>query len=163
MARKKITHIVFDHDGTLVDTSGLDRVLYIGMKDLLKELRGQGIKLYIWTARGRKSTLEIIDEVGISSFFEELSCQGESSSKPSPEGIKHILYDVDPACVCVIGDSSGDMVGSKLYGSYGIGALWGHGTDRGRQVMMNSGADICCESVVECTKLLRELIKIDKI
>lgn len=138
-----IEAVVFDHDGTLVDTTGYPPKLFLGMKECLMELNSKGLKLYIWTARTRRSTIEILEYLDIIGQFELLSCGGESSSKPSPEGIKDILFDLDPKKAIVVGDSLGDMIGGSSFGAVTVGAMWGHGSDRAANVMKENGADAC--------------------
>ena len=67
-------HIIFDHDGTLVKTDTSQYTLFAGMRDLLLELKSQNYELYIWTARPRQSTLDIIKKMDIAQFFTELFC-----------------------------------------------------------------------------------------
>lgn len=154
-----IEAVVFDHDGTLVNTTGYPPKLFEGMKDCLSDLRAKGLKLYIWTARTRRSTVEILEYLGIMSQFELLSCGGESSAKPSSEGIKDILFDLDPKKVVVIGDSLGDMIGGSHFGGITIGAMWGHGSARAEQVMKENGADACFLKVEDFKKYILEKIE----
>jgi phosphoglycolate phosphatase len=158
LSKKKVKHIVFDHDGTLVDTSGYNRSLFPGMLDFLNELTEHGVKLYVWTARGRRSTVEILDFFDITEMFSDLSCGPEALSKPSPEGIRNMLGDVDPQSVAVIGDSIGDLVGGAEFGALCIGAMWGHTNTSASKVMLENGADFVCRDVNECRKIIKEYI-----
>jgi phosphoglycolate phosphatase-like HAD superfamily hydrolase len=155
----KIKAIVFDHDGTLVDSSVLPPALFKDMKQLVETLIENGIKLYVWTARCRGSTVEILKSLDIIGHFELLSCAGESAAKPSAQGISSILFDIEPKEVVVIGDSLGDMIGGHAFGAFCIGALWGHGSIRAEQVMQDNGADICFLQVKDCLEFLKKKIE----
>jgi phosphoglycolate phosphatase-like HAD superfamily hydrolase len=151
---EKFTHIVFDHDGTLVDTTKYPTRSFNGMSHLLKDLVRQGVKLYVWTARGRGSTIEILKSLAMIEHFDLLSCGGEDNPKPSPAGIESILPDVNPSKVVVIGDSTGDMVGGSAFGAFCIGALWSHGDKRASKIMSDNGADKSFISVDELREFL---------
>lgn len=158
MSKKSIKYIVFDHDGTLVDTSSYKRRLFPGIKDLLRYLKEQGLELFVWTARDRRSTIEILESLAIMSEFSMLNCAGESSAKPSSEGISSMLTQVDPSEVAVIGDSLGDMLGGREYGAYSIGALWAHGSEDSKQLMFEHGADETCLTVNDLKNLITKNI-----
>lgn len=154
----KFKDIVFDHDGTLVDTTVYPRSLFKGLKELLHDLNSQGVNCYIWTARNRQSTTEILTELGVIGQFKAMSCGGEMAQKPSVEGIENLGINPSKDGVLVIGDSLGDVIGGSSFGAFSAGALWGHGTDRGRAQMQKVGADICFATVEEFKKFLKDKI-----
>jgi phosphoglycolate phosphatase len=158
LAKKNIKHIVFDHDGTLVDTSSFNRGVYPGIKDLLSYLSTRGINLYVWTARDRRSTVEILDSLDIIGQFKEMSCGSEALQKPSPEGISNMLRDIEPESVAVIGDSLGDVVGGSEFGALTFGAMWGHPSSSASSLMLDNGADFVCASVNDFKKIIEEYI-----
>jgi phosphoglycolate phosphatase-like HAD superfamily hydrolase len=164
---ENFTHIVFDHDGTLVNTEQYPTQAFEGMSELLPELLRCGYKLYVWTARGRGSTVEILRSLAMIEHFDLLSCGSENSAKPSPEGIQAILPGIEPSKVIVIGDSAGDMMGGSAFGAYCIGALWGHGSgaheqemsrlEASRKIMSEHGANKSFISVNELKEFLLKL------
>ena len=137
---KKITHVVFDHDGTLVDTSSYERAVYPGIEDILKDLQQLGILIYVWTARSKKSAHQILTQVGLRSYIKNI-CGGDTArGKPSTEGLLYLLPEVSPENVVVIGDSIGDIIGAKNFGATAIGAHWAHGDNRAENMFLESGA-----------------------
>lgn len=159
---KNIKYIVFDHDGTLVDTASYPTRLYPGMKDLINDISDLDCELFVWTARNRNSTIEILDSLGIISEFKDLSCVGssEAAQKPSPEGIQNMLLHAESRDeVIVIGDSLGDMIGGKRYGAHTIGALWSHGNMDSQQTYIDHGADIFFTDINECRNYLIKKIR----
>lgn len=116
-------HIIFDHDGTLIEPQR--HTILPGVLELLEILQKSGIKLYIWTARNRASTLEILKDQKILHFFEDLNCGNDGIPKPSIEGLVSMLgEDVDRKAVAIIGDSSSDALGAKNYGVDFLAANW---------------------------------------
>lgn len=156
----KIRHIVFDHDGTLVNTD-LDGGLFFGIKEMLDKLEQRGCKLYVWTARSRFSTVEFLRSLGIINRFEQLHCSTDGDTKPSPDGLESMLFGEEPDSVLVVGDSCADMFGAKSFGAYGIGAVWAY---KGRsetvqsQALLDSGADDIAKSPQECCSKIMSLL-----
>lgn len=149
-------HVIFDCDGTLVDTSSYKHKLFPGIKELVVELSHENL-LYVWTARDRASTLRILGDLGISSYFESISTSDDAYPKPHVAGIAQLVGSIDKKCICIIGDSSSDMLGAKNFGVMGIGAIWNHGASP--QVLRDSGADFIVSHPSECSKLIELNLK----
>lgn len=155
--KKKIRHIVFDHDGTLVDVDG-SKALFSGISELLDELSQIDVKLYVWTARTRFSTVEFLKSLGIIGRFEQLHCSTDPCPKPETQGLSDMLDGAAPSSVVVVGDSFADMIGAKNYGAYAIAALWADGSPQHRQSLMESGADCLAATVGECKEKIFEIL-----
>lgn len=159
---KKIAHVVFDHDGTLVDTSRTGE-LYSGILEMLEQLNQNGVKLYVWTARSRYSTVEFLKSLGIISRFEQLRCSTDADPKPCASGLADMLGNPDPTSVIVVGDSFTDIAGAKSFGALSIGALWdsqdGQDRRRHRETLQECGANFLADSVEECRLKILELTK----
>ncbi len=140
-------HIVFDCDGTLVDTSQLKYGLYPGIKDLLKALSADSI-LYVWTARDRRSTLRILEELGVITFFEQLCTIDDAYPKPHVNGLVDMLHETEKSNICVIGDTTNDILGAKNFGVKSIGAVWNRSAST--NVLKESGADFIATAPEEC-------------
>mgnify|MGYP000468727226 CR=1 FL=1 len=158
----KIKYVVFDHDDTLVDTSGGRPRLFDGVDALLERLQEQGVKLYIWTARTRFSTVEILKSLGIISRFELLTCSTDAWPKPQKEGLLSMLDDASGGEVIIVGDGALDMFGAKAYGAFGIGAMWAI-KDAGEELreqrarsLKECGAQSLAYTVSECSKIIFE-------
>lgn len=142
-----VKHIVFDCDGTLVDTTQLKYSLFPGIKELLHALSLDS-KLYVWTARDRKSTLRILKELGIISYFESICTIDDALAKPHISGLVEMVADVPKSSVCVIGDSSNDIIGAKNFGVKSIGAVWNN--EDYSVVMKDLGADFVTDNPGAC-------------
>src|SRR5688572_28874148 len=114
-------HVVFDCDGTLIDTSVPKYRLFPGVKELLLELSLEHT-LYVWTARGRASTLRILQDLGVVHLFEGFSTIDDAPPKPHIGGLLNLLGSTAKESICVIGDSSNDMLGAQNFGVVAIGA-----------------------------------------
>jgi phosphoglycolate phosphatase-like HAD superfamily hydrolase len=152
----KPKHVVFDCDGTLVDTSSSKYKLFPGIKELLQELSSECL-LYVWTARGRSSTLRILEELGVISYFDSFSTVDDHFPKPHVSGIMALVGNAPKDSICVIGDSSNDIVGAKNFGVIGIGAAWNK--DVRSDVLAEMGADFIVSHPSECSNLIRLNLK----
>lgn len=149
-------HIVFDCDGTLVDTRGPRYMLFPGIKELIMELAPHH-QLYVWTARDRLSTLRILDENGIGHYFEAFATITDCPPKPHVGGLQTLLGKTSKSSICVIGDSGNDMLGAKNFGVTGIGATWNGETNS--EYLKASGADFIVSHPSECSKLIELNLK----
>jgi phosphoglycolate phosphatase len=147
--------IVFDCDGTLVDTARLKYCLYPGIKDLLKALAGDST-LYVWTARDRRSTLRIFEELGITGFFEQICTIDDALPKPHISGLSEMLNETQKNSICMIGDTTNDILGAKNFGIKSIGAVWNRGASE--VTMKEAGADFIARTPAECLEWLTKNI-----
>ena len=160
---EKTIHIVFDHDGTLVNTCVIPRYVFQGLKELLSELHQKNIPLYVWTARSKESALLSLKEQGIDQYFLDV-CGGQTTApKPSPAGIEYLVPEVSAENVIVIGDSIGDIIGGKSFGALTIGALWSHGGEDYSQDFYARGADFCFQSVEDLKEFLMNKIEVKNV
>lgn len=148
-----VKHIVFDCDGTLVDTTKLKYELFTGIKELLTQISSDAT-LYVWTARDRKSTLRILKELGILHFFEAVCTIDDALPKPHVSGLFELVSDAPKSSVCVIGDTSNDILGAKNFGVKSIGAVWNH--PGYGEVMKEVGADFITAEPLACAAWLSE-------
>lgn len=150
----KYGHIVFDHDGTLVHPESLQ--LYPGIRPLLALLQQNGAKLYVWTARNRHSTVEILRSLAIIQCFEDLSTCTDCESKPSPQGLVNMLGEVSKHDVVVIGDSFADMIGARNFQVASLGANWHEKSEDNARILNHFGARRVFAEVQELQNFLIE-------
>ena len=117
-------HIVFDHDGTLVNTDRSPYLLFAGMKELLIELKAAQFELYIWTARPRRSVIETIEKLGIRQFFSDIYCYDDGTPKPHPMGLLKLTEGINKNNILHIGYSLTDIEGAHSFGIEVIAACW---------------------------------------
>lgn len=144
--------VVFDCDGTLLNTNDLRPAFFPGIKELLLDL-SRDCQLYVWTARGRASTLRVLEENGVKHLFHGVSTPDDGFSKPHTGGLLEMTGEFPKTSICVIGDSSIDMVGAKNYGVLALGAVWNHNANAA--FLSEAGADFIVSDPAECSKLIR--------
>ncbi|MFL5785629.1 MAG: HAD family hydrolase [Bacteriovoracaceae bacterium] len=144
--------VVFDCDGTLLNTNLLRPVFFPGIKELLLDL-AVDCQLYVWTARGRASTLRILEENGVRHLFEGICTPDDAPSKPHVRGLTDLVGHHPKNSICVIGDTSMDMLGARNFGVLAIGAMWNPGVQE--KFLREAGADFIVSDPAECSKLIR--------
>lgn len=144
-------HIVFDCDGTLIDTNKVKYELFPGIKELLNLLAKDSV-LYVWTARDRRSTLRILTELGVINQFEAICTLDDAMAKPHVSGLMELVGGVSKEQICVIGDSSNDILGAKNFGVKSIAAVWNPGSNA--EVMRVFGADFIASEPLSCFEWL---------
>jgi len=149
-------HVIFDCDGTLIDTSGPKYKIFPGILELLEKHQHECL-YYVWTARGRASTLKLLKENGILHFFEGISTPDEGLQKPNPEALKLLVGPIEKDSACLIGDSSVDMIGAKFFKILAIGAHWS--TEANKESLKQGGADFLVSDPLECSKLIEFNLK----
>ncbi|MGE3608189.1 MAG: HAD family hydrolase [Bacteriovoracaceae bacterium] len=149
-------HIVFDCDGTLLNTREAKYSLYPGIKELLKELTSKNL-LYIWTARDRASVLRVLKDLEVIHYFENTWTVDDGLAKPHIFGLVQMLGKTSKEAICVIGDSSQDMLGAKNFNVLAIGAIWN--TETKAQTLKDAGADFIVSHPSECSSIIQLNLK----
>lgn len=153
---KALKHVIFDCDGTLIDTSIPKYKLFPGIKELIQELSKDCV-LYVWTARGRASTLRILEELGVHQYFDSFSTIDDAIPKPHIAGLVDLVGTTSKESICIIGDSSNDMIGAKHFGVLALGAVWNPGASS--QILKECGADFIVNHPSDCSKLIHENLR----
>jgi phosphoglycolate phosphatase len=144
-------HIIFDHDGTLVDTNTSPFILFKGMKELLQDLKSQQFELFIWTARPRRSTIESIKRLDVAQYFTEIYCFDDGIPKPHPMGLAELTNGQPKEKILHIGDSLTDFDGAKAYGIEVIAACWNTPDQVQKYVQL---ADYIALTIDECRQII---------
>jgi len=116
--------VIFDHDGTLINTDTPDFKVFPGIKELLVDLKAAGIEMSVWTARSHRSTVESLKNAEIAGFFGEIYGHDDGMPKPHPMGLSQITNGFSRDSVIHIGDSLGDLDGANSFGIAVIAACW---------------------------------------
>ena len=101
--------------------------LHDGIEAVLDGLRSRGVKLAVFTGKGRRTTLITLRALKIEGYFDlVVSGSDVANHKPHPEGIRLFLerYALPPGEVLMIGDSAGDMKAARGAGVTPVAALW---------------------------------------
>jgi pyrophosphatase PpaX len=130
-------------------------VACVGMPELLQELKAQGRRLGIVTAKRRKTVQLAFDTVPIGHLFDVVVAGDETErQKPHPEPLLRALaqLDADSGTAAYVGDSPFDMQAAKAGGLAAIAATWGRIHDRERLEQAEP------DHIVETTEELRGVL-----
>jgi HAD superfamily hydrolase (TIGR01509 family) len=98
-----------------------------GIVPVLAMLRRHGIRLAVFTGKGRRTTLITLEELEMLPFFEHIVTGNDVSSfKPNPEGILQILdtFHASPRETVMVGDSMMDLMAARDAGVGFAAVLW---------------------------------------
>jgi pyrophosphatase PpaX len=98
-----------------------------GLVAVLRLLKQHGVRLAVFTGKGRRTAQITLEELGMAEYFEHIvSGNDVSRFKPHPEGILQVLEKFNvPACDTVmVGDSMSDLVAARGAGVAFAAVLW---------------------------------------
>ena len=98
-----------------------------GIVAVLALLRSHGIRLAVFTGKGRRTTMITLDELEMMPFFEHVVTGNDVRCfKPSPEGILQVLeaFNVSPRETVMVGDSLSDLTAARDAGVTFAAVLW---------------------------------------
>lgn len=126
---------------------------YPGVVELLGDLRVAGVKLGLFTGRGRASTDRMFRQMKLDGCFDwTVTGEEPAEPKPAPHGLQMILdlAEVDPEDAVYVGDSPLDGRAARAAGTAWIAATWADhdGPDPGE------GADFTVDTVVALREVL---------
>jgi len=121
--------------------------LHEGMDGVLRLLKDHGVRLAVFTGKGRRTAAITLEELGIAHYFEMVVTGNDVVRyKPDPEGISRILsaFGVPPAETIMVGDSMADVRASRQAGVAVAAVLW---DAYDRQRVLDAGLDLVFETV----------------
>lgn len=127
---------------------------YEGIRQMLEELKGEGIKLAVLSNKPHAQTLKVVEEIFGNDMFTIVRGQQEGvPRKPNPTVALQIAkkFRIRAADCIYIGDSDVDMQTGKAAGMKTVGVTWGF---RSRDVLLMNGADELIDTPSELLKLL---------
>jgi pyrophosphatase PpaX len=99
-----------------------------GMVDVLAQLRSEGRRLGIVSAKRRPTVERVFEGAGIGEYFDVIvGSDATERHKPHPEPILHALelLDATPDEAAYVGDSPFDMQAAKAAGVFAVAVAWG--------------------------------------
>ena len=126
-----------------------------GVHDLLAQLRAEGRKLGIVTAKRRRTVRLAFDVLGLDPFFDTIvGAEDTERHKPDPEPVLTALERLGSRTneAAFVGDSPFDVGAGKAAGVFAVGVSWGglHPEERLRE----AGADVVVHSRGELLDVL---------
>jgi phosphoglycolate phosphatase len=128
-------------------TEGLfEATVYEGVADALAELRANGIRLILCTAKPIVYATRVLEHFDLDRLF-AAAYGAELDGRFDDKGdlIARILEDerLDPGTCVMLGDRRHDVIAATRHAIPTIGALWGYG---GSQELRDAGAAALCET-----------------
>lgn len=117
-----------------------------GIRELLKELKDEGFRLHLATAKPEVYAVPILRHFGLMDYFTFLGAATLTKERShKDEVIRYVLDHAgieDPSMCIMIGDRDNDVLGARACGIACIGVLFGYGS---RQELEDAGADYIAE------------------
>ncbi|MEX3629251.1 MAG: HAD-IA family hydrolase [Burkholderia sp.] len=101
--------------------------LFVGVREMLEELRDTGYLLAVATGKGRVALNRALDETKLTCFFDGTRCADETFSKPHPAMLHELSRELgqDLARTVMIGDTTHDLQMAASAGAAGVGVAYG--------------------------------------
>ena len=132
-----------------------DCAVYPGIRELLAALKEKGSRLAVATSKPLKFTVMMLDELGLSPFFDFIGGAESDSSRDSKiEVIRYVMRNLgmkDAKGALMVGDRLYDIDGAKQASMDSAGALWGYGS---REELLSHDADLLFETPAELGEAL---------
>jgi len=134
-----------------------DVKIYEGIQDLLGFLKGNGYKCALCTGKDRLRTLELLDKLMLSEYFESVVCSDDvKNPKPHPDSLICAINNlgVSFANTVMIGDARNDIICAKRAGVKVIAVTWG---DLPKKVLEQESPDYLVDTVDELLAVILKL------
>lgn len=107
--------------------------LFAGAMDTLEALRQRGYLLAVATGKSRRGLDRVLQELGLSHFFDASRCADETLSKPDPLMLNELLQDFElqPNQALMVGDTEFDLEMAAVANMPSVGVSFGsHSVER---------------------------------
>ncbi len=96
--------------------------LYDGVREMLDDLRGRGLRLAVATGKARRGLDRVLEITGLRNSFETTRCADEGFAKPHPDMLLTILdlTGVERRNAVMVGDTTHDL---ELAANAGVDAV----------------------------------------
>jgi HAD superfamily hydrolase (TIGR01549 family) len=101
--------------------------LHDGLREGIEALRAAGVRLAVFTGKGRRTAAITLSKFGLMEAFPVvISGNDVERHKPAPDGIHAIMnsFSVAPQSVLMVGDSLGDLQAARGAGVLMAAVLW---------------------------------------
>ena len=147
-----------DYYGYYESNHGEMASAFPGLPELVHLIKSKGIKLGIYTGKGRESTIITLKAVGMLEDF-DLIITGDDvdKPKPSPEGINLFMekFGLDKSRVLMVGDAHVDILAADAAGVKSASVLWDSLT---AEKVKQLKPDYLFDDVVEFIEFIKENI-----
>jgi pyrophosphatase PpaX len=110
------------------DPSYSELACFDGMVDVLAQLKEEGRRLGVVSAKRSPTVQRVFDGAGIGKYFDVIvGSDATKRHKPDPEPLLHALKELgaQPSDAAYVGDSPFDMAAAKAANVYAVAVAWG--------------------------------------
>lgn len=135
------------------DRGIFENAVYPGMPNLLRQLKAEGARLYVATAKPERFMHIVLEKFGIARFFDgAVGATMDNRSSNKSELVRAALpKDADPRRSVMIGDRRYDIEAGRANGIDTIGVCYGYGN---RAEVEQAGATYVADTVEALSKYL---------
>ena len=129
---------------------------YDGIKELLRNLKKQGLKIAVISNKAQEMAQKVVDKV-FGDIFDAVAGKREGyKTKPDPTLTLEVIKElgVTPESCVLIGDSGMDMAAAVNGKVTGIGVLWGFRTET---ELRQNGADYIADTPAQILNIIEEI------
>ena len=85
--------------------------LFTGAREMLDTLRDQGFLLGIATGKARRGLIRVLEQTGLTEYFDATRCADETASKPHPRMLLELMDELGMVArqTLMVGDTEYDM------------------------------------------------------
>lgn len=130
-------------------------VIYDGLKEVLDEIKGRGIRLAIVSNKPDFAARTVVRALYGENYFDYVTGQKPGGVlKPDPSVVLSVVKDLGAnPCECLyVGDTSTDMKTGKNAGIFTVGVSWGF---RDENELAESGADLIIHQPTELSDMIK--------
>ena len=130
--------------------------VYPGIKDVLNYIKSRGIKLSVYTGKGRGSTLITLRKIGLIEMFDMIVTGDDiEDHKPSPEGIDVFVekFGLNRERVLMIGDAPADIIAARNANVKIASVVW---DSYAKEKVLSMAEDYVFETVDELMIFLKD-------
>ncbi len=130
--------------------------VYPGIKDVLNFIKSRGVKLSVYTGKGRGSTLITLRKIGMIEMFDMIVTGDDiEDHKPSPEGIDVFVekFGLKRERVLMIGDAPADIIAARNANVKIASVVW---DSYAKEKVLSMAGDYVFETVDELMIFLKD-------
>lgn len=130
--------------------------VYPGIKDVLNFIKSRGVKLSVYTGKGRGSTLITLRKIGLIEMFDMIVTGDDiEDHKPSPEGIDVFVekFGLKRERVLMIGDAPADIIAARNANVKIASVVW---DSYAKEKVLSMAGDYVFETVDELMIFLKD-------
>lgn len=138
-------------------TGIFENKIYGGVKDMLKQLRSAGLRIYMATSKPTEFARRIAEHFGIDGYFEDIVGSGMNDHENGGKGViiarALAVSGAGREDVVMVGDRRYDAEGARQNGVAFIGVSYGYAEPGELEA---AGAETVCATVDELRRILLE-------